>query len=72
MWMRLCCFSNVSIDCKNEKYTHGVVTIEDFDNICERRGFTPTMRNFLIDILKDIGIGEQLCKIAITEKANII
>ena len=76
MWMRLCCFSdgsNMIIDCKNEAYIHGVVTTGEFDSICSRRGFTPTMRNFLIDILKDIGIGEQLCKIVkgfVAEKLN--
>ena len=62
MWMRLCCFLDSVIDCKNEKYTPGNVSLEDFNYIVTRRGFTTRMRDFLIDILKDVGIGEKLNK----------
>jgi len=62
MWIDLCCFSDVTIDCENEKYEHGFVSLEDFNYIADRRGFTPRMRKFLIDILKDIGIGKKLSK----------
>jgi hypothetical protein len=60
MWMRLCCFSDAIIDCEKCQYKHGVVSLNDFNYIIIRRGFTPKMISFLIDILKDIGIGEQL------------
>jgi len=60
MWIRLCCFSYSTIDCENEKYIHGNVSLEDFNDIVNRRGFTPRMRIFLIAILKDIGIGDNL------------
>jgi len=63
MWISLCSSSsnsNLIIDCKNEIYKHGYVEIDDFDFICNRRGFTPAMIDFLVDILKEIGIGEKL------------
>ncbi len=63
MWMGLCCFSDgykITIDCENEKYMHGFITIDDFNYTCKKRCFTPTMRHFLVDILKDIGIGTHL------------
>jgi hypothetical protein len=64
MWISLCSSSssnsNLIIDCKNEIYKHGHVEIDDFDFICKRRGFTPSMINFLVDVLKEIGIGEKL------------
>lgn len=60
MWIKLCCYSESLIDCENEKYQHGLVKKEDFDFICERRGFTPKMKTFLADILKQIEIGEDL------------
>jgi hypothetical protein len=33
MWMRTCVFQNCVIDYKNEKYKHGIVTVEEFDEI---------------------------------------
>jgi hypothetical protein len=62
MWMLLCCFSSAIIDCENEKYEHGVVSLQDFNDIVYTRGFTTRMKKFLVDILNDIGIGEQLSK----------
>lgn len=62
MWMRICVFQNCVVDYKNEKYTHGIVAVEEFEEICSRRGFNVKMINFLVDILKFIGIGDLLVK----------
>lgn len=62
MWIQLCCFSNSNIDIKNEKYEHGMVSKDDFEFICSRRGFTFAMKNFLICILVEIGIIESFSK----------
>jgi hypothetical protein len=72
MWMRLCCYPDAVVDCEKEKYMPGMVSLGDFNEISNRRGFTPTMRNFLIDILKDIGIGEQLKKEPVEEVEEIL
>jgi len=67
MWMRICVFQNCVIDYKNEKYKHGIVTVEEFDEICSRRGFNIDMINLIVDILKFIGIGDLLIKKEINE-----
>jgi hypothetical protein len=65
MWIRTCCYYGtdkigVKIDLDNETYTHGQVTRDDFEDICKRRGFTPSMKMILKLILVKIGIGENL------------
>ncbi len=60
MWIRLCCFSQSTIDVENERYEIGQVEQKDFDGIVERRGFTPKMISFLLKTLKYIGIGNNL------------
>lgn len=48
------------IDAENEKYKIGQVTIDDFNEIVRRRGFTPRIVSFLKKALKASGIGEGL------------
>lgn len=60
MWIMLCYGSQSIIDIENEKYEVGQVKQEDFDNIIERRGFTPRMISFLLKVLKHVGIGNNL------------
>jgi hypothetical protein len=33
---------------------------EEFRLLCDRRGFTPEMRYFLVDMLKHVGLGRRL------------
>ena len=56
MWMRLCCFPDSSIDLERRTYHHGFVSKDDFQYIVQRRGFTPKMKSFLLDMLIKIGI----------------
>ena len=51
MWISLCCGDNVE---------YNQVPLDDFNFIVNRRGFTPRITSFLRDILKDIGIGDEL------------
>jgi hypothetical protein len=62
MWISLCCFTNIFLDCEKFQYKHGMVSPDDFNEIIVRRGFTPKMTSFLMAILKEIGIGEELNK----------
>ena len=60
MWVSLACSIDAKIDCENETFEVGQVRLEDFNNICERRGFTPRIISELRNILKEIGIGNNL------------
>ena len=60
MWVTLACTTGANIDCENETFEVGQVGREDFDAICERRGFTPRIISTLRNTLKEIGIGNNL------------
>ncbi len=57
MWMHLCCFGcNAIINCEKEICQHGRVSLDDFNYICHRRGFTKRMVNFLSNMLSELGM----------------
>lgn len=51
MWIKLCCSEDVE---------YSQVSLNDFDFIVKRRGFTPRIVNVLRDVLVNIGIGKEL------------
>jgi hypothetical protein len=60
MWITLACTTDANIDCENEIFEFGQVSLDDFNEICKRRGFTPRIISALRNILKEIGIGGNL------------
>lgn len=60
MWSKLCSNTHAIIDCENEKYEVGQVSIDDFNEIIRRRGFTPKLIAHIKLVLKEIGIGDNL------------
>ena len=60
MWARIGCTSDAIIDCENEKYEVGQVALDDFNEIVKIRGFTPRMISSMREVLKEIGIGNNL------------
>ncbi len=60
MWAKLCCYTHAKIDCENLIYEIAQVELEDFESIVLRRGFSNNMVKFMIRILKEMGIGNNL------------